>query len=110
MNELFLLYRTKKQDNRSLYEQALEEVASSEVFLKRKCIFTHLRDAALTTIYRRTVPSTLTDNTSKSCWLFNNGTLICRYVYIDERYHHSSMSYRVETRVIYKRECHEFQK
>jgi DNA (cytosine-5)-methyltransferase 1 len=105
-----MLFRTRQGDERSVYEQALQEVASSEVFRKRECIFTHLRDAALTTIYRPAVPSGLSDSKSRSCWLFNNGTLVCRYVYIDERYHYSKESYAGEARVIYKRECNDFQK
>jgi DNA (cytosine-5)-methyltransferase 1 len=106
---LFLLFRTVQSDKRSVYDQALQEVASSKVFRKRKCIFTHLRDAALTTVYRPTVPAALSGST-KFRWFFNYGALVCRYVYIDERYYHSKQSYKGEARVIYKRECHTFQK
>ncbi len=79
-----------------------------DVLRKRVCQFTHLNEKALCMSDVNMLPRQLTDPTEKFNWVFEKGTLICRYVYIIGLYGKSGKSYKGEARYMYKKECKEF--
>jgi DNA (cytosine-5)-methyltransferase 1 len=97
-------------DRRSRSIQALEDVAVEKVKRQRKCVFTELDYSLLDSNTVNTyAPARLTTQKAINDWIFNHGTLICRYKYVVELYSNGK-SYGGEVGPLYKREVDAFRK
>jgi DNA (cytosine-5)-methyltransferase 1 len=100
-----MYWKTRIGDGTPPEVQAIEEVAVDKVLRKRKCHFTPLNDKTLRLSDVNLIPRGISSDAEKFRWIFNHGTLICRYVYTAVLYNCKGCSYRGEARFMYQREC-----
>lgn len=110
LNELFLTFHHNVHDDTPKWVQALEEIATEEVLKERDCVFTSasydvfgLKEANR----NARCPARFKDKLQIKQWIFDQGTLICRWVYTQEREGKKS-SYGGEVRRLYRRETTDF--
>ncbi|KAJ4297542.1 hypothetical protein N0V90_005434 [Kalmusia sp. IMI 367209] len=108
MNELFILVEAYENDPRPPMVQGLESIPITEVFKKRKCEFTNADYEAYNVLMaNRWVPAGLKTLTQIKHWIFNQGTLICRFVHI-VILDHNGVSYSGEVRKLHRREVDKY--
>lgn len=106
-----MLIHTSYDDDRPPFVQGLEDIDIEEVISLRNCTFTHLSyDLFSLRHANRRVPARLAnDENALRSWIFNHGTLICRWVHVVEIYDcKKATSYAGEVRRMYKREVLDF--
>jgi DNA (cytosine-5)-methyltransferase 1 len=104
MNEVFMLLNVKTNDPRPYKAQGLAEVDTKQVIAKRELIITDAPYPLAS--FRDTKPRLPRDMTRQEAseFLFKNGRLVCRCVYIVVL-SNNGKSYEGEVRCVYKSEC-----
>jgi DNA (cytosine-5)-methyltransferase 1 len=99
-----MLIEVSEHDQTPRFVQGLEEISPNEVVRKRECIFTNFNCDMLGTKQLNThVPARIKTQQEIKDWLFHNGKLICRWIFIVEL-NKNGKSYGGEARRMYKRE------
>jgi DNA (cytosine-5)-methyltransferase 1 len=102
-----MLIQVNEYDQRPRFVQGLEDVKSEEAVRLRKCVFTNLTFDLLNVRGVNTFPARLKTEAEVKKWLFYNGKLVCRYVFIVEQ-HLTGQSCGGERRQMFKREAAAF--
>jgi DNA (cytosine-5)-methyltransferase 1 len=104
LNELFMLIEASEDDRRPTMTQGLQSVPITEVLKKRNCVFTEKDyDAYDVRMANGWGPAGLKTSMEIKDWIFQKGTLVCRYVHTVV-FDHNSVSYSGEVRKMYRRE------
>ncbi|KAF2830238.1 S-adenosyl-L-methionine-dependent methyltransferase, partial [Ophiobolus disseminans] len=107
-NDLFMLIEVSEHDPKPRFVQGLEDVSPTEVIQKRRCVFTHLDHELMNVSHtNKFAPARVTKEDKLKEWIFEHGTLICRWVHVVEL-HPTGQSCGGEARRMYKREATSF--
>ncbi|KAF2277615.1 S-adenosyl-L-methionine-dependent methyltransferase [Westerdykella ornata] len=105
LNELFMNWEVRQNDERRHSDQGLQDLALDHVSRKRECVLTNRPYPSLSfRDIKPEIPTSIRKNEEARDWIYEHGRLVCRYlnkVFV----HKGKATYTGEVRSLYEEEC-----